>query len=58
MSPRTGRPTSNPKGDFIALRLDKECSDILETFCKEKQVNKSDAVRVGIKKLKDDITKK
>ncbi len=57
MSPRTGRPTSNPKEERYALRLDKECSEILNIYCQEKQVSKSEAVRAGIKKLKDDISK-
>lgn len=57
MSPRTGRPTSNPKEERYGLRLDKECSDILNEYCQEKQVTKSEAIRTGIKKLKDDISK-
>lgn len=58
VSPRTGRPTSNPKEERYTLRLDNECSEIINSYCREKSVSKSEAIRTGIKKLKGDITKK
>lgn len=51
MSPRTGRPTSNPKTARITVRLDKPSESILEQYCKEKQVDKAEAIRQGIMKL-------
>ena len=54
MSPRTGRPTDNPKEERITVRIDNECSEILSDYCKNNNVNKGEAVRAGIKKLKDD----
>lgn len=53
MSPRTGRPKSdNPKSERITVRLDKETSSILKTYCEKENVEKAEAIRRGIKKLK------
>lgn len=53
MSPRTGRPPiENPKSERITVRLDKEHSKILSNFCKENGVERAEAVREGIKRLK------
>lgn len=57
VSPRTGRPTSNPKEECLTVRIDKECSEILTSYCEKNGVNKGEAIRTGIKKLKDDISK-
>lgn len=55
MSPRTGRPTDNPKGTPIHVRLDKESEEILDKYCKQEGVSKMEAARRGIKKLKSDL---
>lgn len=53
MSPRTGRPPiDNPKSERITVRIDKEHSEILNDYCKEKNVDRAEAVREGIKRLK------
>ena len=57
MSPRTGRPTDNPKGVSIHVRLDKECEEILTAYCEQEQVSRMEATRRGIKKLKSEIQK-
>lgn len=57
MSPRTGRPTNNPKGTPIHVRLDKESEEILNAYCEQEKVSKMEAARRGIKKLKSDIKK-
>ncbi|EOS47344.1 hypothetical protein C809_02220 [Lachnospiraceae bacterium MD335] len=57
MSPRTGRPTDNPKGVPIHVRLDKESEEILTAYCNQEKVSKMEAARRGIKKLKSDIKK-
>ncbi len=57
MSPRTGRPTQNPKEERLTVRIDSECSEILSDYCKKNNVNKGEAIRTGIKKLKDDKKK-
>lgn len=58
MSPRTGRPTNNPKGKPLAIRLDEESKTILDAYCKQEKVDKGEAARRGIKKLKSDLTEK
>lgn len=58
MSPRTGRPKSdNPKTDPIHVRLDKETKEILETYCEQENVAKTEGIRRGIYRLKSDIRK-
>lgn len=58
MSPRTGRPKSdNPKSERITVRLDSECSMTLNAYCEQEQVEKAEAIRRGISKLKSDIKK-
>lgn len=58
MSSRTGRPTDNPKGTPIHVRLDKECEQILQEYCAQENVSKMEAARRGIKKLKSDLKEK
>ena len=57
MSPRKGRPTDNPKGVSIHVRLDKESADILSEYCEQENVSKMEATRRGIKKLRSEIKK-
>lgn len=58
MSPRTGRPTDNPKSESVNVRLDIECKEILEKYCKQERTTKAFAIRQGIKKLKSEIKEK
>lgn len=56
MSPRMGRPKiDNPKNERITVRLDNENSQILQKYCEQKHVEKAEAIRHGIKKLKSEI---
>ena len=57
MSPRTGRPTDNPKKERITVRLDMESSNILDRFCEQESVDRAEAIRRGIKKLESFIKK-
>lgn len=58
MSPRTGRPKSeNPKSSPIHVRLDEECKEVLEQYCTQEQIAKTEGIRRGILKLKPDIQK-
>lgn len=57
MVQKMGRPTDNPKGKQIGVRLDDECEKILEQYCEQEKVGTAEATRRGIKKLKDDIKK-
>lgn len=55
MSPRTGRPTDNPKGKPLTVRLDEESAEILNKYCTQEKVDKGEATRRGIKKLRSEI---
>ena len=58
MSPRTGRPKiDNPKSERITIRLDEERVSILQQYCEQEQIEKAEAIRRGIDKLKVEIKK-
>lgn len=57
MSPRTGRPTDNPKRDRITVRLDQESTSILDSYCEQENVDRAEGIRRGIKRLKADLKK-
>lgn len=57
MSPRTGRPTDNPKGERITVRLDEQSASIMKEYCEQENVDKAEAVRRGLKKLEEEIKK-
>ena len=52
---KMGRPTNNPKGISTHVRLDAECESILTKYCEQEHVSKMEAIRRGIKKLKDEL---
>lgn len=52
---KMGRPTDNPKPYRMTVKYDEECKEILEAYCKKFNVNKMQAGRAGIKKLKEDL---
>lgn len=51
MSPRTGRPTDNPRPNKISIRISDSDKEILEKYCEREQVNKTEAISRGIRKL-------
>lgn len=58
MSPRTGRPKSdNPKSNPIHARLDEETKEILEDYCNQEKIAKTEGIRRGIHRLKANIKK-
>lgn len=57
MSPRTGRPTDNPRPNKISIRISDNDKKILEAYCKQEMVNKTEAISRGINKLESDIKK-
>ena len=57
MSPRTGRPTDNPKGKPIHIRLDLKSETILGKYIDQEKVSRAEAIRRGIAKLEGDIKK-
>lgn len=58
MCPKIGRPKSdNPKSNSIHVRLDNESKEILETYCKQENIPKTEGIRRGIQHLKSEIKK-
>ena len=53
MSPRTGRPTDNPRPNKISIRISDADKRILENYCERENVNKTEAISRGIKKLEE-----
>lgn len=53
MSPRTGRPTDNPRPNKISIRISDEDKRILEEYCERENVNKTEAISRGIQKLEE-----
>ena len=57
MSPKTGRPKiENPKKERITVRLDNDSAATLKQYCEQMHVEKAEAIRRGISKLKPEIT--
>ena len=54
---KMGRPTNNPKGSSKHIRLDEECEQILYLYSQQEKITQAEAIRRGIKKLRDDIKK-
>lgn len=57
MSPRTGRPTSNPKGTSQHVRLDEKSVEILDVYTEQEGISRAEAIRRGILKLEPEIKK-
>lgn len=57
MSPRTGRPTDNPRPNKISIRISDSDKELLEKYCEQQNVNKTEAISRGIQKLESDIKK-
>lgn len=55
MSPRTGRPTDNPRPHKISIRINNESKKILDDYCEQEHTNKTEAIERGIKRLQGDI---
>lgn len=57
MSPRTGRPTDNPKTERLEIRLTKQQAQDIEECAEELKVNRTEAIIKGIELLKAEIKK-
>lgn len=51
MSPRTGRPTDDPKSDRIGLRLTADESKKLDYCCNVLGLTKTEVIRQGIENM-------
>ncbi len=57
MSPRTGRPTSNPKTEEIKIRATKEDKELLTECCDALEQTQYEVVMNGIRKVHAEIRK-
>lgn len=57
MSPRTGRPTDNPKSNSIHIRLDSDSKKILDAYCEQEKITRAEGTRQGIKMLESKLRK-
>ena len=57
MSPRTGRPTENPKKHDTRIRMSDEDIKLLEYCCEHTGLTKSDVIRKGIREVYNTIKK-
>ena len=46
--------SDNPKLEQLTVRVDKEHLEILKEYCEKENVQKAEAIRRGIRKLKED----
>ena len=51
LSPRTGRPTDNPKNQGYRLRMTEDEFKMLDFCCKTLNMTKADVIRQGIKEM-------
>lgn len=57
MSPKIGRPTTDPKNERITVRLNEKSAEILKAYCEQENIDRAEAVRRGVEKLEADIKK-
>lgn len=57
MSPRTGRPTDEPKIHETRIRMSDRDIEILEYCCKITGKTKADIIREGIRKVYEELKK-
>lgn len=57
MSPRTGRPTDNPKNLSTRVRLSDEDISMLEFCCEVTGKKKAEIIRLGIRKVYEGLKK-
>lgn len=51
MSPRTGRPTTDPKKHETRIRMSDEDVRLLEICCQKTGMSKADVIRQGIREV-------
>ncbi|MCR5594820.1 MAG: hypothetical protein K6G12_03155 [Lachnospiraceae bacterium] len=51
MSPRTGRPTTDPKTVHVGYRMSPTTVQKLDECCEALNMSKSDIIRLGIEKV-------
>lgn len=58
MSPRTGRPTTDPKRHDTRIRMSDEDIRLLEICCQKTGLSKADVIRQGIREVYERVKEK
>lgn len=58
MSPRTGRPTEDPKKGRVQLRMSDREAEKLEYCCEKTGMSKADVIRRGIELVYKEVSEK
>ncbi len=58
MSPRTGRPTKDPKKHETRIRMSDEDVKLLEICCQKTGMSKADVIRQGIREVYERVKEK
>lgn len=58
MSPRTGRPTEDPKKHETRIRMSDEDIKILEICCQKTGMTKAEVIRKGIREVYEKVKEK
>lgn len=51
---KMGRPTDSPKTTQFSIRFDEKTLEILDTYCKKKNLTRPQAVRYAVQRLKEE----
>lgn len=54
---KMGRPTDNPKSNPIHVRLDNKSLEILDKYCQQEKIKRTEGIRQGIQLLENQIKK-
>ena len=57
LSPRTGRPTSDPKKHETRIRMSDSEIEMLEYCCKASGLSKAEVIRQGVKEVYEKLKK-
>lgn len=57
MSPKTGRPTDNPKNLSTRIRMSEDDIQRLEFCCEKLGKTKAEIIRMGIQKVYEELQK-
>ncbi len=51
---KMGRPTNSPKTTQFSIRFDEKTLEILDAYCKKKNLTRPQAVRYAVQRLKEE----
>lgn len=58
MVAKMGRPTDNPKNNQMRIRMSDDDISMIEYCCNNTGLTKADVIRLGVKKVYEELIKK